>query len=224
MPSHSLNILTKLVPPVPLAMARRAETWTPDQPVVSPTRAASVILLRERNDGLETYLLHRHARMAFAASTVVFPGGKVDPIDEEPGQDPLRACAVRETEEETGVALQPGDLKGWAHWITPQVEPRRYDTWFFVARLPEGQDAQDLSGETDRAGWEHPSAAVETAEGGEIALMPPTLSILVELAEAETLAGVLRLAEGRIVAPVLPVLVRQRSGWAFRYPRPDDHD
>ena len=90
-----------------------------------------MILLRDGTSGIETYLLHRHARMRFAASMVVFPGGGLEPADEN-WADPIRRCAVRETEEETGVVLDPDELRPWAHWITPEFEPRRYDTYFYV--------------------------------------------------------------------------------------------
>ena len=84
-------------------------------------------------------MLHRHARMPFAPSMVVFPGGRVDPADDDlirSSADPIRRCAIRETTEETGVVLAETDLHPWAHWITPEIEPRRYDTWFFVAAMP----------------------------------------------------------------------------------------
>ena len=220
MASHSLDVLAKLSPVVPEVIARRAEAWGPESVAVPPLPSASVILLRERAGELETYLLHRHARMAFAPSMVVFPGGRMDPADHSGGSAPLRACAVRETREETGVILQPSDLHDWAQWTTPEVEPRRYETRFFVAALPAGQSAEDLSGETDLAGWESPAAALAAAARHDIALMPPTLSILTELADAGSLAEVFRRATGRIVEPVLPVLTRQGDSWLFQYPRP----
>src|SRR6478672_1475484 len=142
--SHSLDVLTSLSPVVPATLARQAEDWDPSQTPVPARCAASVVLCRDGDSGLETYLLHRHARMAFAASMVVFPGGGLDPIDEA-APDPVRACAVRETTEETGVVLDPDGLLDWAHWITPDPEPRRFDTRFFVAVLPTGQQARDVS-------------------------------------------------------------------------------
>ena len=166
---------------------------------------------------MEVYLLHRHARMAFAASMVVFPGGGLDPLDAA-DDDPVRACAVRETREETGVRLESSGLLDWAHWVTPEQEPRRFDTRFFLAVLPAGQDAADLSGETDRAAWTAPSDALEAAERGEIGLMPPTVSILTELADAGTVGEALELAVGRIVVTVRPRLVRDGDGWRFVYP------
>ncbi len=123
---------------------------------MTPRLAASVVLCRDGASGLETYLLHRHARMAFAASMVVFPGGGVDPVDRSTG-DPLPACGVRETREETGVDLDATQLVPWAHWVTPVVQPIRYDTFFYLAALPGGQTAarpvhRDRPGRVDRAG------------------------------------------------------------------------
>ena len=79
--SHSLDVLARLsliVPPrlVDLTLAR-----APGSPAADPAPSASVILLRDGELGLETYLMQRHARMAFAASMVVFPGGRLDPFD-----------------------------------------------------------------------------------------------------------------------------------------------
>src|ERR671917_1096010 len=138
MPSHCLDVLARLALQVPDQLAERAAAWPEGSVPVEPGLAASVVLLRETGSGLETYLLHRHARMAFAASMVVFPGGGLDPADRS-ANDPIRRCAVRETEEETGVRVDPKALLPWAHWVTPEIEPRRYDTHFFLAELPDGE-------------------------------------------------------------------------------------
>jgi len=217
--SHSLDVLARLNPGVPPELIGRAERWAADGTVIQPRVSASVILLRDGAAGLETYLLHRHARMAFAASMVVFPGGGVDDVDHSDGADPVLACALRETAEETGVALVDTDLLPWAHWITPEFEPRRYDTYFFIAELPVGQQASDLSGETDCASWTRPVDALAAHRAGAIALMPPTLSILVELAEAGTMAAIRGRAADRTIETVLPKLVRDAQGWRFDYPR-----
>ena len=81
MPSHSYDVLVRLSPQVPPSMVERAAEWTEDSVPSPAVPAASVILLRDGDNGLETYLLHRHALMPFAASMVVFPGGRVDPVD-----------------------------------------------------------------------------------------------------------------------------------------------
>ena len=168
--------------------------------------------------GLEVYLLHRHARMRFAASMAVFPGGGLDPVDRI-APDPLLACALRETQEETGVELAADALVRWAHWITPEFEPVRYDTFFYLAALPAGQTAEDISGETAEAGWIRPGDAVDGCRDGSMLLMPPTLSILLELAALPSVAAAVELGRDRVVETVLPQAVRAAAGWMFRYPR-----
>src|SRR3954468_4875783 len=108
MPSHSLDVLARFAPLVPDRTVERAAAWTADSVAATPRTAASVVLLRSVACGVETYLMHRHAQMAFAGSTVAFPGGGLDPADRS-AADPIRRCAVRETEEETGVRLDPGE-------------------------------------------------------------------------------------------------------------------
>jgi hypothetical protein len=103
--------------------------------------------------------------------------------------------------------------------VTPELEPRRYDTRFFVAALPPGQHTRDISGETDRAEWSTPSAVLAQFQRGELALMPPTCSILMELADTPGLSAVFELARGRQIRRVLPRIERTPQGWAFRYPR-----
>ena len=215
--SHSHDVLTSLSPVVPTSLARLAEGWEPCRTPATPRSAASVVLCRDGVSGLETYLLHRHARMAFAASMVVFPGGGVDPVDRS-AADPLVACGIRETREETGVDLDAAQLVSWAHWITPVMQPIRYDTFFDLAALPAGQTAADLSTETDSAAWTAPGAAVTAYEAGELAMMPPTLSILLELAGLETVAEALAVGRDRVVEPVQPEVVRAGDRWVYRYP------
>jgi 8-oxo-dGTP pyrophosphatase MutT (NUDIX family) len=219
MPSHSYDVLARLRPHVPAGLVQRAEGWTPESVPSVAAPAASVILLRDGEPGLQTYLLHRHALMPFAASMVVFPGGRVDPADGKSGLDPIHRCAIRETAEETGVLLDEADLLPWAHWITPEIEPRRYDTWFLVAAMPGDQEAVDISGETDLAEWSTPREALAAERSGLIKMLPPTMSILIELADLATVAEVINLAADRQIEPVLPQLVLTESGWQFRYPQ-----
>jgi 8-oxo-dGTP pyrophosphatase MutT (NUDIX family) len=220
MPSHSYDVLIRLAPDLPDGMVERAAQWAPDSVPSRAVPAASVILLRHGEAGIETYLLHRHALMAFAPSMVVFPGGRLDPADSTGGHDSLRRCALRETFEETGVVLAETDLHPWAHWITPEIEPRRYDTRFFVAAMPADQEASDLSGETDHAEWRAPRDALAAERSGRIRMLPPTMSILMELADLPTVAEVINQATDRQIEPVLPRLVKSESGWEFRYPQP----
>lgn len=191
--------------------------------IAVPRPAATVVLLRDHGGRLQTYALHRHAKMPFAPGMVVFPGGRLDPADGVPDADhglddpALRRCAVRETEEETGVRLQPGDLAGWAHWITPEVEPRRYDTAFYLAALPSGQSAVDISGETSKAEWRSVADLLTAADAGELQLMPPTRSVLLELVDHPDVATAVAAVDGRIVETVRPRPVYRADGWFWSY-------
>jgi hypothetical protein len=107
----------------------------------------------------------------------------------------------------------PSDLlRPWAHWCTPLFEPRRYDTWFFVAALPGRQRARHVGGEADSADWLPARVALAQGDRGEVTLMPPTQVTLEELARFPDVAAVLRCA--REVARVEPWLARVPAGEA----------
>ena len=237
----------------------------PAEPVV-PRDAATVLLLRDGEDGLEVFLQRRVAAMAFAAGMTVFPGGGVDPRDADatiawagpPAADwagwfngaerlarALVCAAVRETFEESGVllagtadevvtgtggyagvrdalvsrelsladflareglTLRSDLLRPWAHWITPVQEKRRYDTRFFAAILPEGQQADGKTTEAESSGWQRPADALADAEAGRSTLMPPTWYTLTELAAFDTAAEAM--ATERTVEAIIPKLIR----------------
>ncbi|WP_084773701.1 NUDIX hydrolase [Nonomuraea candida] len=101
-----------------------------------------------------------------------------------------------------GLVLRSDLLKPWSHWITPEMEHKRFDTRFFAAVLPEGQRTRDVGGEADRVVWQRPAEALELAHKGEIFLMPPTYATLSELAAHDSVAGVL--AEQREITPIMP--------------------
>lgn len=217
MASHSWDVLSRLPRAVPDQIARWADAWQPDARPVGAAKSASVVLLRDGVNGLETYLLHRHPGMSFAASMVVFPGGRVEPVDGM--ADPIRECARRETDEETGVLLRIDELHPWAHWTTPEVEPRRYDTYFFLARLPPGAEAHNSSGEATSAEWAQPGDALAAVADGTWRMMPPTVSIISELADRGSVDDALAAARMRTVAQVLPKVIRDGPDWVFTYPQ-----
>ncbi|WP_328749089.1 NUDIX hydrolase [Streptomyces sp. NBC_00285] len=234
------------------------------QPAV-PKRAATVMLLKDTATGTVVHMLRRRASMAFAGGAYAYPGGGVDPRDDDHqihwagptrawwatrlGVDETTAqaivcAAVRETYEEAGVLLAGptpdsvvGDTTGpeweadraalvarelsfaeflerrglvlrsdllgaWTRWITPDFEPRRYDTWFFVAALPEGQRTRNASTEADRTVWIRPQDAAEGYDKGELLMMPPTIATLRQLT-AHGAADALAAAADRDLTPVL---------------------
>ncbi|MFJ3654414.1 NUDIX hydrolase [Streptomyces nigra] len=102
-----------------------------------------------------------------------------------------------------GLVLRSDLLGAWTRWITPEFEPRRYDTWFFVAALPEGQRTRNASTEADRTVWIHPSEAAAAYDKGELLMMPPTIATLRQLTPYDTAAEALAAAQDRDLTPVL---------------------
>ncbi|MEU6080495.1 NUDIX hydrolase [Streptomyces sp. NPDC047108] len=258
---------------------RKSGRWSPDDwpsriralaggelTPVTPRRAATVLLLRDGQQGPSVHMLRRRASMAFAGGAYAYPGGSVDPRDERPvawagpslaewaariGVDDeasaqaVVCAAVRETFEEAGVLLAGTspetvvedttaddweadraalvareqsfaeflDRRGlvlrsdllhcWARWITPEFEARRYDTWFFVAGLPQGQRTRNASTEADRTVWIRPEEAAAGYDRGELLMMPPTITMLRELQPYASAAEALAAGKGRDLTPVL---------------------
>jgi 8-oxo-dGTP pyrophosphatase MutT (NUDIX family) len=106
-----------------------------------------------------------------------------------------------------GLTLRADLLRPWANWITPLPEPRRYDTRFFAATLPDGQDADGKTTEADSSGWQRPEDALADAEQGRRTLMPPTWMTLSELGEYATAEDAL--SAERKIRPIIPTLVRE---------------
>jgi 8-oxo-dGTP pyrophosphatase MutT (NUDIX family) len=115
--------------------------------------------------------------------------------------------SLRDLLDRRGLVLRADLLRAWAHWITPEAEPRRYDTRFFVAALPAGQAPREVGGEADRAVWLRPQEALDWHANGELALLPPTAFTLAELASYDTVAEVLSAGARRDIRPVLPRIV-----------------
>ncbi|GAA2138223.1 hypothetical protein GCM10009760_19360 [Kitasatospora kazusensis] len=101
------------------------------------------------------------------------------------------------------LVLRSDLLGGWARWVTPEFEERRYDTWFFVAVLPAGQDAAQQVGEADRVAWLSPAEAVQGYTDGRYGMLPPTVTVLRELLGVRTAAGALTAAADRKVEPIV---------------------
>ncbi|WP_327108321.1 NUDIX hydrolase [Nonomuraea glycinis] len=127
-----------------------------------------------------------------------------------------RSLALADFLAKRGLVLRADLLKPWAHWITPRVEPKRFDTRFFVAVLPEGQRTRDVGGEADQVTWQRPAEAIELARKGEIFLMPPTHRTLSELAAHPDVASVL--AAEREIVTIMPEVVEVDGEFRLVHP------
>ena len=110
----------------------------PDDELPPAIPAATVVLLRDAPGGLETLMLRRNSKLAFAGGAWVFPGGRIDPEDYPGGKPSLdaadlavaaRTAAVREAMEEAALAVDPEGLVWFAHWTPGPLAARRFATW-----------------------------------------------------------------------------------------------
>ncbi|GAA3537748.1 hypothetical protein AFL01nite_12530 [Aeromicrobium flavum] len=111
-----------------------------------------------------------------------------------------------------GLVLRADLLGGWAHWITPALEPRRYDTRFFVAALPQGQRIGTVSTEADKSLWAPLSSVLALVDQGRAAMMPPTAVTCRELAPLSA-GEVLAAAAARTIGAIEPRFVQQDGRW-----------
>ncbi len=185
----------------------RESTHRPADELPPARPAATVVVVRDGDAGLEVLLLKRSDVGAFAGMWV-FPGGRVDDADEG-GDELTRAAtaAVREAREEVSLIIDPADLIPLSHWTPPAIAPKRYTTWFFVAPW-SGTDVQIDDFEIVDSRWMSPAAVM--AEGLPIA--PPTWVTLGTLAEAVTIAAISELIERRGIERFVTVPSRSDDG------------
>ena len=123
-----------------------------------------------------------------------------------------RSISLAEMLARRGLILRSDLLRPWSRWITPKVEPRRFDTRFFAAALPAGQRTRDVGGEAAAVQWIAPADALEAGRARQIQLWLPTAMTLAELAEYPDTAAVL--AAAREVRPLLPeVIIAEGATW-----------
>jgi 8-oxo-dGTP pyrophosphatase MutT (NUDIX family) len=118
----------------------------------------------------------------------------------------LRTLADRER-----IDIAFDELAWFAHWVTPEIEIKRFDTRFFVAAVPEGQHPVHDAAETTEGSWMDPAVAVERCRRDEIALPPPTWTTLRTLATLSSVQEVMAWARTRRVVPVQPGFVQNEE-------------
>jgi 8-oxo-dGTP pyrophosphatase MutT (NUDIX family) len=167
-----------------------------------PRQAATVIVLRGGEDTLEVLLVKRTEKARFMGGVWVFPGGAVDDDD---GDRAHRAAAVRELSEEAAIEVaDPETLVEFSRWITPAEVAIRFDTRFFLAELPAGQEPRIDGEECVDQGWFTPQGALDAYERKEIELVFPTIKHLEQLGAFASVTELLSYATGREVLPVQP--------------------
>jgi 8-oxo-dGTP pyrophosphatase MutT (NUDIX family) len=187
--------------------------------VTTPHPSGTVVVLRDAPD-LELLLLQRNARDG-QPGIWVFPGGKVDEGDRRHGADPTedaRRAAVREAAEEAGLALDADQLVEISRWVTPEIAPKRFDTWFFATVAPVGAAVRVDGAEISGHRWLAPADALRAHHEHVLRLAPPTFVTVTWLADFKSAADALRELPTRMPTPFHPHIHRGEAGALMLYP------
>jgi 8-oxo-dGTP pyrophosphatase MutT (NUDIX family) len=235
--------------------------------------SATVVILRDRPDGIEVFMVVRHHAIEFASGALVFPGGKVDPGDSDPAWADLAAidaatertnivAAARETFEEAGLVLarkrgtqsmieaqeahdlveryRAPTLAGtrpfrdliageglqlatdlmvpFAHWVTPEGMPKRFDTYFYLVAAPVEQLGAHDGRESVEGIWITPQQALRDGEAGSRTLVFATQMNLVKLARYRTVAEAVAASRAAPIVTVMPTFERTATSTTYRIP------
>lgn len=191
--------------------------------VVEPVYpAATVVLVRDSDDGMEALLVQRNKAVQHMGGMWVFPGGKVDRDDYPGDRDEYKAAvnaAIRETREEAGLEVSAEQLVYLSHWTTPEGAKRRFATWFFLTILEDGQEVQVDGGEIALHRWVRPETAIfESADADHpLRLMPPTYVSLADIADCDSCAQARERMGQRDAIMYAPRMVPVEEGICFLY-------
>ena len=173
-----------------------------------PRPAATIILLRDGDQGIETCLVRRNLEARFMPGVWVFPGGAVDEADgaDRDSEEAHRQCAVRELVEEAGVRVDPESLVPYSRWITPKLVPIRFDTRFYLADHIDDTTPEVDGEEVIDWAWLEPEVALERHTAGEIELVFPTIKHLESLIGFASVGEAMEAARKTEVRPVEPTI------------------
>ncbi|MCF6378042.1 NUDIX hydrolase [Nocardioides KLBMP 9356] len=166
-------------------------------------------------------------RETFEESGVLLAGADADEVVADTTGDDWEADRValesRELSmtaflEKRALVLRTDLLGPWSGWLTPVFEPRRYRTWFFVARLPEGQVTRDVSTESSAVQWTAALDAVEQVEQDRLTMMPPTWLTCLDVGQHADVDAVLRESRDRTVEMFTPEVVPDGDGFILSTP------
>jgi len=248
-----------------------------EKPIPIAKPSATILLLRDGSGEvpLEVFMVVRHHQIDFASGALVFPGGKANEGDHDPGlrawcdgaeglddrQLAIAASAIREAFEESGILLarkagEEGFIAGadltlleayrakldkqeisildflkahdlrlacdalvpFAHWITPDFMPKRFDTHFFVAMAPTDQVALHDGGEAVDSVWVNPMQALTEAEQGKWTIIFPTRMNVEMLGRNKTSAAALEATKAREIVTVYPKIVKREDATYLAIP------
>jgi len=132
--------------------------------------------------------------------------------------------SMREIAEAHDLVLALDVLVPFAHWITPEFMPKRFDTWFYLVPAPRDQVAAHDGEESVDSVWIAPDVAIADAKAGRRPIIFPTLRNLIKLGRAHSVANAIARARSAPIVSVLPTVGRGASGPVIRIPAEADYD
>ena len=184
--------------------------------------AGTAVILRDGPEGLETLLLRRNAKLAFAGGAWVFPGGAIDQSELEVAsseEQAARTATVREVHEECGLTVTEDSLIHFCNWTTPIGERRRFATWFFATRaIQHSEDILIDGSEIHEFQWISLHKSMELYHLGELMLMPPTYLALSLISHCEDAEGACHMLAARNPFEVTPKLCKLDGQMVCLYP------
>jgi len=194
-----------------------------DLPWAGPSPSQWAAWLGAEDEAQARELVVAAAREVFEECGVLLAGpdaesvvGDVSGAEWEAERDRLlsREQSFAELLVRRGFVLRTDLMRPWAHWVTPEFEPRRYDTRFFAALVPEGQTPDDRTTEADSSEWVQARVLLEQYEQGTAEMLPPTV-VCVEQVAAATDADEF-FASAPPMGRVMPTIERDGDGARLR--------
>jgi len=166
-------------------------------------------ILLARPKGSAALVDARHAREIEAAHRSALNEGKI---------------TFPEVLTDNGMMLALDELVPYAHWITPEGMPKRFDTWFFLAAAPPDQLGTHDGKESTDSIWVSPREALEGGETGRFKLPFPTTRNLIRLGKQPNVKAALDDSRGQNIVTVMPVMTRLNGGRQLRIPKEAGYD
>jgi 8-oxo-dGTP pyrophosphatase MutT (NUDIX family) len=184
--------------------------------------AATVVLVRDGEQGLEALLVQRNKAVQHMGGMWVFPGGKVDEGDYPGDRSEYQAAvnaAIRETKEEAGLDVTADQLVYLSHWTTPEGAKKRFATWFFLTMLDDDQEVQVDGGEIACHRWVKPETALAESANLEhpLRLMPPTYVSLADIIGCRSCVQARQRIGSRDAIMYAPRMIFVEDGVCFVY-------
>ncbi len=123
-----------------------------------------------------------------------------------------------------GMLLALDLLVPYAHWITPEGMPKRFDTWFFLAAAPPEQAGAHDGKESTNSIWVSPREALAGGESGRFKLPFPTTRNLIRLGKQPGVKAALEDCRGKPIVTVMPIMTKLNGGRQLRIPLEAGYD